>query len=225
MRVFCYVARRLPSADDGGIANPFIVVRCSGKTMVTKVKKRTLNPEWYETLTTDIELPNQQDENAPSPTLVILLYHSDDGRDFLPEDLDNKSRKKVLLGRYWLELDTSVRKKFKGLTETIDVIYKKPKWVPIVYDKDDVTEGRLMMSYSLVKKDQNYVVEEMIREKGIGNIEPEYKTIDMSLFTIGIRNIISNVGFYSPYSCSCEIKLSRELEMLESDPSKIRQEE
>lgn len=222
MRVFCYVARRLPSADDGGISNPFIVVRCSGKTMITKVKKRTLNPEWYETLTTEIELPNQFDENAPSPTLVILLYHSDDGRDFLPEDLENKSRKKVLLGRYWLELDTSVRKKFKGLTETIDIIYKKPKWIPIVYDKDDVTEGKLMMAYSLVKKEQNYVVEEMIREKNIGNIEPEYKNIDMSLFTIGVRNIISNIGFYSPYSCSCEIKISREMEVLESDPSKIR---
>lgn len=221
LRVFTYVARRLPSADDGGIANPFIAVRCSGKTMVTRTKRRTLNPEWYETLTTEIEIPSAKDVNAPNPTLVVLVYHSDDGRDFTAADLENKRRKKVLLGRYWLNLDIDIKKKFKGLSETIDIIYKKPKWVPIVYDKSDVSEGKLMMSYSMVPKEKDYVITEMIASKGIDSIEPEYKNIDMSLFTIGVRNIISHIGFYTPYSCSCEIKLSRDLEELESDPSKI----
>ena len=223
IRFFCYIARNLPSADDGGISNPFVMARCAGKTMITSTKRRTLNPEWYETLETTVELSDINNPNTPNPTLVIMVYHSDDGKDFKKEDLENKRRKKVLLGRYWLDLDIGTKKKFKGEKKTIDVIYKKPKWIPIIYDKDDVSEGKLMISYSLVAEKDDEVIQDMIKKKNVTSIEPEYKEIEMSLFTIGIRNIIDKVGFYQPIWCSAEIQISRDFEVVETDPTKIRQ--
>lgn len=221
LKLFVYVARKLPSANDGGISNPFLVARCMGKTMITKTKRYTLNPEWYEVMEEEIIIPDINDKDTPNPTLVLMCYHSDDGNHFEGKDLDDSGRKKVLLGRYWLDLDVDTKKRFKGIAETIDIIYSKPKWIPIVYDKNDVSEGRLMISYAIVEKDKNHVVESALRSKGIKGIEPEYKNIDMSLFTIGVRNIISRIGFYKPVYCSAEIKLSRELEELQSDPTKL----
>ena len=57
MRVHLYVGRDLPPADEGGVSDPFIIVRCAGNIIQSKVKQQTLNPGWYETLTMDVTLP------------------------------------------------------------------------------------------------------------------------------------------------------------------------
>ena len=38
----------LPSADANGLSDPYCKVTANGKTQSTKVKYKTLNPDWFE---------------------------------------------------------------------------------------------------------------------------------------------------------------------------------
>lgn len=57
LRVHLYIGRNLPPADEGGVSDPFVIIRCAGNTIRSTVKSQTLNPGWYETLTLDVTLP------------------------------------------------------------------------------------------------------------------------------------------------------------------------
>ena len=139
LRMFFYVGRDLPTASDSGTCNPLIVIRVADKVIYSRIKRNTINPEWYHVETVEINAPNTNDKGAPPLAIVVMLFHVDDP-DVHPEkyfetDIDqmnekndndeseNKGmfptfipKKKVLLGRYWLELDLNKKK-----------IYKNPK--------------------------------------------------------------------------------------------------
>ena len=63
------------------------------------------------------------------------------------------------LGRFWLLLentskDNPNRKLFKkGNREIGNLIYVKPQWIPLIYDKKSQIDGHLLMGYVLVKKE------------------------------------------------------------------------
>jgi Ca2+-dependent lipid-binding protein len=61
--VFLYLARDIPPADESGTSDSFVKIRCSGKTVYSSIKLKTLNPVWYETLVLEVELPDFDDDN------------------------------------------------------------------------------------------------------------------------------------------------------------------
>lgn len=210
LKLFLMVGRNFPSASNQNISNPFIVVTCAGKILCTKTIKNTLNPEWHQVLTTDINIPDVKNIMAPRPTLVIMVYHSVSGDDFTSDDLTN-GKKKVLLGRYWLDLDVNAIKQFKLDSGSRDIIYKQPKWVPIIYDKRQEVEGKLLMSYALIPKESNEEIERYLTLKGINlnEVKTNRLTFDLRVFIVGIRDIINRVGMVKkPSWCSAEIKIS-----------------
>ena len=38
--------------------------------------------------------------------------------------------------------------------EYVDIIYEKPHWIPLIYDKEDRIDGNLLMGYALIPKDR-----------------------------------------------------------------------
>jgi hypothetical protein len=225
LRIFFYVGRNFPSAIDGGTCNPLIVVRCGNKTIFSSIKRNTLNPEWYEIKTANIMAPDIANKESPSLALVVMVYHVDnpdadpqqvfwddndryeegDIKENLKKTLKTRPKsKKSLLGRYWLDVDLSKQKMFKendGAKE-IPIVYRKPKWVPIIYDRDQIVEGKILMGYCMVH--QQYASRVRIED-----LSPDGKRIDMTMFCIGVRNIkriFADGGF--PNFCQVEINTS-----------------
>lgn len=151
------------------------MIRVCGKTFVTKTQNYSLNPEWYEIKEAIISVGDVKDNRSADPTLVIMAYHSELGEDFTVEDIEKNSKKKTLLGRYWLDLDVSRLKRFKKERGSIEIIYKEPKWVPLVYDKDQEAQGKLLMSYALIPKEDIEEVEKELISKKFFSIVPESK--------------------------------------------------
>lgn len=110
LKVFLLVGRDLPSASKSNVSNPFVVVTCCGKVLTSKTKRSTLNPEFHQVLSTTIKIPNLDSVEAPTPTLIVMVYHSASGDDFTSNDIQNGTMDKILLGRYWLDLDVNSKK-------------------------------------------------------------------------------------------------------------------
>lgn len=143
LRLFFYVGRNLPTAETRGSCNPLIVVRAANRIVFSTLPPtpvNTINPEWYEAHRIDISAMDHTIKDSPPLALVIMLYHiepkSDDTmptREELEELFSNRQeekttgnfnmkqladkvtikKQKVLLGRYWLDVDLSKTKKYK----------------------------------------------------------------------------------------------------------------
>lgn len=57
IRVHLFQGRYLPAADDSGTLDPYCVVKVCGQQKKTSLKKKTVYPRWYETLSFDVEIP------------------------------------------------------------------------------------------------------------------------------------------------------------------------
>ena len=67
LRAHIYQARNLPSMDEDGLANPYTVVTLQGFAGHTRVAEPTCNPQWYETVRVELELPQ------PVPIISEIL--------------------------------------------------------------------------------------------------------------------------------------------------------
>ena len=66
LRAHIYCARDLPPADETGSSDPYVKVQIEDKFGFTKIHPVTLNPQWFETIVLDVELP-------PFETMVMLI--------------------------------------------------------------------------------------------------------------------------------------------------------
>ncbi|EGR29640.1 hypothetical protein IMG5_151880 [Ichthyophthirius multifiliis] len=84
LRVQLYNGKELPPADDTGGCDPFVKVKCSGKSGWSKVKQRTLNPGWYQSINIEgVQLPSIQEfmeSKMPTKGIFLTLYDSDDNQ-------------------------------------------------------------------------------------------------------------------------------------------------
>jgi hypothetical protein len=138
LRLFFYVGRNLPTAMSGGSCNPLVVIRVANQIIYSRIKKDTINPEWYHVEETDVDTYDNNEPDCPPLAVVVMLYHVDDplanpadlfdekgdtGFDFTGKTLKENYRmianalnptKKVLLGRYWLALDMKDTKQYRN---------------------------------------------------------------------------------------------------------------
>jgi hypothetical protein len=66
LNLVIHEARNLLPADFNGFSDPYCVINISGEEFRTKVKKKTLNPNWEETFTIDI-----RESGYSSPSLSV----------------------------------------------------------------------------------------------------------------------------------------------------------
>ena len=78
--MFLYVAKDLPPADETGTADPFVKIRCCGKTAYSSVRYRTLYPRWFEVMEMDISIPFfDESENIANINsgMSVMIYDTD----------------------------------------------------------------------------------------------------------------------------------------------------
>ena len=86
LRMFFYIGRDIPTANEAGTCNPLIVIRVANEVIYSKIKKNTLNPEWYEVEQKVISTYNIKNPDSPALAIVVMLYHVEDA-DANPSDL------------------------------------------------------------------------------------------------------------------------------------------
>ena len=176
-----YVGRDLLPGSEDGTSNPRIVFKVLGQKTHSTTQYQTLNPNFNEVV--KFKLPNFQKNVLVPPTLIILVYHIiKDG---------NKEKVGSLLGRYWMMLKidheklwlNKLEKDEQGNCVTRKIYFEQPKWVPLIYDRDEKIRGRLLMGYALSESE--------IDEKYF-NMKPQTELQYFTIYPFGFRDILFN---------------------------------
>lgn len=79
LRLFMYIGRNFPSANSYGTCNPMVKMSCGGDEISTSKKNSTLNPEWYEVRSLQVEVPVNAYQIRklvqPPLSLILLAYN------------------------------------------------------------------------------------------------------------------------------------------------------
>jgi hypothetical protein len=110
----------------------------------------SMNPNFYQAVTMNIEI--NDDNLVPPSVIIILLKHQ-------KYDKNGQKTESVLLGRYWMSLETEKNVMLKDKIETdmvsLNFVFQKPIWIPMIYDKKEKIDGKILMSYSLIELDED----------------------------------------------------------------------
>jgi hypothetical protein len=68
-------ARNLPSMDEDGLANPYTVVTLQGFAGHTRVAEPTCNPQWYETVRVELQLPQPVPISSSHHPWSLMTWH------------------------------------------------------------------------------------------------------------------------------------------------------
>eukprot|EP00466_Bigelowiella_natans_P007748 jgi/Bigna1/131767/aug1.15_g6475 len=82
LRFYLHNGTNIPAGSQSGQSNPFVVIRFAGRTRVSKVKRATRYPVFYQLL----EITGVQFEPSFAPSLQVLVYH-ETGSSFAPHRL------------------------------------------------------------------------------------------------------------------------------------------
>lgn len=197
--LFIYVARKLASGEDDGTSNPQVEFKSGGRVVKTNRKNNTLNPDWYERLVLDVEIPDV--EYTQPPTVTIMMNHI---------KLKNGTEVgKSLLGRYWLLLrnknDTKLILNRKTQDSVEGITYCKPQWIPLIYDKEDRIDGRLLMSYAVIPEKCFEKVSSYLGNSP--SIIPKNSKEELRLYAFGIRDL-KKYNQKIPKNVSFKIKIN-----------------
>ena len=124
-----YQAKGLASADKSGLSNPFATARLQNKLLKTNANQRTCHPLWFETLSTELVLPEYLQW---APDLVVAVYHDKKGCVLRWGD------KKLFMGKAQL--------KCIEIGEAGGV--HKPRWYPLQFE--ELEYGEILISATLV---------------------------------------------------------------------------
>jgi hypothetical protein len=131
LRLQLFIARDIPPTDDTSGSDVFTTLRCCGQVANSTVRYRTLNPNWFETLTLDVNFENLEEKGGVPAGFSLIVYDEDD---------DDKSE---LIGRVWVNIKaekvTYIHPKTKQKCKCI--YYRKPKWYNIMYDATGEVSG------------------------------------------------------------------------------------
>ncbi|KAA6370110.1 MAG: hypothetical protein EZS28_034363, partial [Streblomastix strix] len=138
VRAHIYQSRNLPAADDEGTSDAYVVISYGGQKAKTKTIEKTLFPCWYETLTLNVDIPDDGTIAAP---LIVMIYDWDSvGSD------DFICRIEV------------------PLNEISRQIAPEPKWHELyVSDVLEGKEGELLASFQLIPMSESKLEREAER--------------------------------------------------------------
>ena len=136
VRAHIYQARDLPSADENGAADPYVMLRVGGRPYkATRTKFETRFPVWYETLSFEgVALPAPDDITRNlGPMLTLLVMDQDDSMLNIDRDGDFLGRVQVASGNV-NQADMPV----------------EPTWYPVFSGNTNTSKGKLLVSFQLI---------------------------------------------------------------------------
>ena len=176
LRVYLFMGRDLPAADENGLSDPFIIVKWAGESRESKVKNQTLNPGWFQTLEMTVKIPQIGTEEMPKPSVSLLWY-----------DRDSFGRKD-LLGRTIMTIDGSNASFRQNGDDYHYVSYKYADWYKLHFDALNEDKGYILAGYGLM------TVEDARRCPPI-SIIPQTLPCNLNIVWIGWRDIIDSMSF------------------------------
>ena len=171
VRAYCFQARDLPAADEGGSSDPFLRITDCARHHDTKTIFDNVNPIYYETMDMGYEANTIDD----LPPIVIDLYDMDvntitkNSIDFLsravlyPEDIEPYSTGNGV---------------------------PTPKWYPLHYKRGGPTAGEVLMSFAIVEDDFKFNTPSHLVNlpKEAGIVMREYNVM---MNILGLRSLMS----------------------------------
>ena len=125
MVVYVYQARNLAALDDSGFSDPYFEVTYCGKRAKSRTIKKTLNPQWMESVTLNVDVP-QPAEYAPGIRCSCYDWDRFSGND--------------LIGRFFV--------KFKDVIEMMQE--RKPRWYHLYDMQGEEMEGKVYLAVEFI---------------------------------------------------------------------------
>ena len=176
LRLNLYQARNIPPCDPDGACDPVVIVRV-GTALPQKLPKLrdTTDPVWYKTLDFDVQL----DENRSLwPQVAVNVFDWDWG--LASNDFVGTAR-----------VDTA-NEAFDYVPQGTDL--PKPTWHPLFYREVGDSQGEILCSVQVLRKDDPRHKEFL--ERGLSvPIKPRTRKAFVEITAFGLRNL-KGVGMY-----------------------------
>lgn len=175
--VHVFQGRCLPAADSNGTLDPYVKIFCAGTEGKVATKASTRDPNFYETVTLQVELPQDQ-VFLPKVSVQVFDWDQWDTDDYVG------GAKFSLTDFPTMTATQYIAKKASG-----EYTPPRPNWYPICYQRKGDTEGELLLSFDLVKMDTPGVVIEPPE-----SIRPPSELQYLEIICLGCRDL-QPVGF------------------------------
>lgn len=204
LRVYLYMARDLPAADDTGLADPFVILRCAGEKEQSKALKETLNPGWFQTVEMKVHIPKIGNDKFPFPSVSLLVY-----------DEDSWGRKD-LLGRALMDLRGVQKKVEEGDSLVPYSLYNEPQWYEVYFDALKEQKGFILAGFGLLK------IENQLRYPLMSIVPPTIPGT-LNVVCIGIRDLLSAINIIPLKRLSVKFDISGDTqEAMESNKHPVQ---
>uniref|UniRef100_M4BZV0 C2 domain-containing protein n=1 Tax=Hyaloperonospora arabidopsidis (strain Emoy2) TaxID=559515 RepID=M4BZV0_HYAAE len=170
--VHVFQGKCLPAADVDGLLDPYVKVVCVGSEGRVSTRMSTRDPCFYETVVLDVELPKDE-KFLPKVSLQIYDWDRYDADDYV-------GGLKLSLGEF-PQMSSSDYSKTRSSGE---YSAPRPKWFPISYEKSGDTQGELLLSFDLIKKDTPGTVVEPPK-----SIRPPTEDTFVEIMSLGCRGL------------------------------------
>ncbi|CAI5741958.1 unnamed protein product [Peronospora destructor] len=170
--VHIFQGKCLPATDFDGLLDPYVKVVCVGSEGQVSTRMSTRDPCFYETVVLDVELP-QNEIFLPKVSLQVYDWDRYGADDYV-------GGLKFSLAEF-PQLSSSDYSKSRACGE---YSAPRPKWFPICYEKPGDTQGELLLSFDLLKKDTPGVIVEPPE-----SIRPPAEEAFVEIMCLGCRGL------------------------------------
>jgi hypothetical protein len=183
VNIHVYQGRGLPPSDSTGLLDPYILVRVGTSILKTHVHKQTRDPQFYQTLSFHMDLPEDDDLK---PQLFLELFDQDlAGDDFV--------------GLIKLDLALADKRAVAGRTkqQLLSASLRQPEWYGLRSKKGADLMGQLLVGFEILHLDKPGAP--LLPSPAL---EPETIPWILSMNILGLRDLepAGVVPVYKPYA-------------------------
>jgi hypothetical protein len=197
VRCHLYQGKDFPAADSNGLLDPFIRVKLLGETKESERRVKTRFPLFYQTLTFDCELPEQEEY---LPQVNLQLYDTD------------LLIKNEFMGQCFVPLADG----FRLSASEPSTAFPDPKYYELFKETRGDGQGEVLVSFQLIKKNRP---DEALTQ--LPDIKPSTRQAYIEVIAVGIRNMkpFKFQSMVSPY-LEMEMECVDKKVTMETEPSK-----
>ncbi|OQR94660.1 hypothetical protein THRCLA_08129 [Thraustotheca clavata] len=169
VQVNIFQGRQLPAMDDNGLCDPYVKVGILDQEKKTSVRHQTTNPLWYETVTFEVELPRVDMLHfAPPVTLRVK-----------DQDENITGRTSEYIGSAFVPISSN---NLRHVNDAHDP--PVPEWYPLMQQLEGDTDGFILCSVVVVRKDRPDMIFPKPRE-----IIPKTRKAYLEIVVLGLRDM------------------------------------
>lgn len=176
VRVHLFQAADLEPCDDNGLADPYVRVNFMGQMKSSSQRKKTLFPEYYETITFDgVNITDANDFEYASQISFRVF-----DKDLFPKP-GQLLQTDDFIGTAQVPLQDSLR-----TLDPSQPLARDPKWYDLFKEKPGDGQGRILVAVEIVPE---MIITNKELLKVPSNIKPETVDAFIEIIAVGIRDL------------------------------------